>query len=69
MSEERWSREIEVQGKSYSAIFVKRPFREGIEVRIDTPWGLLSLAELGLGEHALLEKARALIEAELLKRQ
>jgi hypothetical protein len=64
----RWVREIEVEGKIYTATFIKRPFREGIEVRIETPWGVISVAELGLGEQALLEKAQALIEAELHRR-
>ncbi len=68
MSDECWTREIEVQGRSYLATFIKRPFREGIEVRIDTPWGVISIAELGLGEQALVEKARSLIEAELGRR-
>ncbi len=69
MTDERWFRDIEVQGKIFRATFIKRPFREGVEVRIEAPWGVISVAELGLGEQALLEKAQALIEAELRRRQ
>lgn len=69
MTDDRWYREIEVKGTIYRANFIKRPFREGFEVRIETPWGIISVAELGLGEQALLEKAQALIEDELRRRR
>lgn len=69
MSAERWVRTIEVAGQSFEAECIRRPFREGIEVRIALPDGeVLSVAELGLGERALLEKAKALLEASLERR-
>ena len=58
-----WVREFEVDGETYRATFVRRPFREGLEVVIDLPAGPLRLAELGLREQALLEKATRLIRA------
>ncbi len=61
MNAQRWNQVIEVNGQEFVVECVKRPFREGIEVRIETPQGVISFAELGLGDSALLEKARALI--------
>jgi len=68
VAEESWKRSIDVQGVPFTLIFLRRPFREGLEVRIETPWGLVSVPELGLGEQALLERARALLESELARR-
>jgi hypothetical protein len=66
MSAERWVHTFEVAGQSFQAECIRRPFREGIEVRIALPGGeVLSVAELGLGERALLEKAKALLEEAL----
>lgn len=62
MESEEWQREIEVEGRVYLVTFVKRPFREGLEVRVDTPDGTISVAELGLGEQALLEKVKSLLK-------
>lgn len=67
MTEETWTREIEVGGERFTATFIRRPFREGLEVRIDLPTGPIVLAELGLGERALLEKARAAIREKISK--
>jgi hypothetical protein len=61
MEASEWVREIEVEGRTYRAIFIKRPFREGIEVHVEGPDGLLRIAEMGLGEKALLEKVRSLL--------
>ncbi len=66
MSAERWVRTIEVAGQDFEAECIRRPFREGIEVRIALPDGeVLSVAELGLGERALIEKAKALLQESL----
>jgi hypothetical protein len=46
---------------TYEAVFVRRPFREGLEVRVECDGELLSVAELGLGEAALVERITALI--------
>ena len=68
MAEESWTRCIEVRGQSFTLVFLRRPFREGLEVRIETPWGIVSVAELGLGEQALIERARSILEGELARR-
>lgn len=68
MVEERWSRQIDVAGSIFDAEFVRRPFREGIEVRVALPDGdVICVAELGLGEKALLEKLSALLLERLSK--
>jgi hypothetical protein len=64
VTEQEWERIIEVNGMRFEAQFVQRPFREGIEVRINTLNGIVTVAELGLGEQALLEKARSVILSE-----
>lgn len=61
MDASEWERRIEVAGEVYTARFIKRPFREGIEVRVDHPAGTISVAEMGLGEQALLERVVRLI--------
>lgn len=63
--EETWTREIKVCGERFELLFVRRPFREGLEVRVNVRGKEISLAELGLGERALIERAIARIEAEL----
>ena len=63
MKDESWSETIEVDGVRFQAQFVYRPFREGVEVRIKTSEGVLSIAELGFGERAMIEKARSVIRA------
>lgn len=64
--EERWTKFLEVSGRRFEVVFIRRPFREGIEVRIDVDGEVISIAELGFGETALLERAKTAI-AELLK--
>lgn len=65
MSAEVWTREIEVDGAIFNATCIRRPFREGIELQVELPSGILTVAELGLGELALLEKAKQLVRDEL----
>lgn len=67
MDQEVWTTDIEVDGSIFQAVVVRRPFREGLEVRVELPSGTISVAELGLGERALLEKATELVRAELLR--
>ncbi len=62
---DRWSRFIEVGGETFEVIFFRRPFREGLEARMQVRGVEISLAELGLGEQELLQRARERIEAEL----
>jgi len=63
MEASEWSREIEIDGVVYQAVFLKRPFREGLEVRVTLPDETIAVAEMGLGENALLERVRAIIIA------
>lgn len=63
--EETWTREIQVGEERFELHFVRRAFREGLEVRVNVRGKEISLAELGFGERALIERARARIEAEL----
>jgi hypothetical protein len=64
---ERWERKILVDGERYIAVFIRRPFREGLEVYVDCHGATLSVPELGLGEAALLEKVSELIREHLRK--
>ena len=63
--EESWTRTIEVRGEKFDLLFLRRAFREGLEVRVTVRGKEISLAELGLGETALIERAVARIEQEL----
>lgn len=67
MIEDDWTETLEVDGLRFQAHFVRRPFREGVEVRIKTSQGVITIAELGFGERALLEKARSVIRSKRLK--
>ena len=67
MSNKKWIKEIDIDGTLYQAVFVQRPFREGIEVLVTLPSKTLSIAELGLGEQALIEGIKELVRAELKK--
>jgi hypothetical protein len=64
VTDKEWGQTIELEGMRFKAQFVQRPFREGIEVRIKTSAGVVTVAELGFGEQALLEKARSLIRSQ-----
>jgi hypothetical protein len=66
--EEVWSKTFEVDGREFEAVFMRRPFREGLEVRVDVDGETLSIAELGYGETALLEMAKVMVEQHLRKR-
>jgi hypothetical protein len=68
LMEEVWSKTFEVDGREFEAVFMRRPFREGLEVRILVDDQVLSIAEFGFGETALLEKARIMV-AEYLKQK
>lgn len=50
---------FQVCGQRYWADFYRRPFREGLEVRVGRgDRELLRLAELGLGERELVARAK-----------
>ncbi len=54
---ERYRKKLKFEGVMYEAEFVKRPFREGLEVSVNLPCGkVLRIAELGLGEQELIER-------------
>jgi hypothetical protein len=63
--EEVWSKTFEVEGRTFEAVCMRRPFREGFEVHVDVDGEVLTFAELGFGDSALLEKARAMVESYL----
>lgn len=65
MENETKRQSIDIDGKSYEIVFVKRPFREGLEARIVLAHKTIAVAELGLGEQALIERLRSLIIEEL----
>lgn len=64
-----WTSQVEVCGERFELRFYRRPFREGLEVRVTVRGSEISLAELGLGERALIERATARIEEELRAKQ
>jgi hypothetical protein len=62
---EKWTEQFEHRGTTYSAEFVRRPFREGLEVSVLVGEDILKIAELGLGSNALVEKLRSMIDQHL----
>lgn len=56
MDAERWTRRFSVAGQEFEAHFLRRPFREGLEVAVMVRDEVLRIAEFGFGEQALLEK-------------
>lgn len=58
-------REVIHDGVRYTLKYRSRPFREGKEVSVVVGDVEIKVGELGLGERALEERVRALIEAEL----
>lgn len=67
-AEENWTRTFEVDGETFTATFIRRPFREGLEVRVVLEDQVISVAEFGFGERALLEKATSLVRDARRKR-
>lgn len=63
--EEVWSKTFEVEGRTFEAVCMRRPFREGFEVHVDVDGEVLTFAELGFGDSALLEKARSMVDRYL----
>jgi hypothetical protein len=63
--EEVWTKSFEAAGRTFEAVCMRRPFREGFEVHVDVDGEILVFAELGYGDTALLEKARSMVEAHL----
>ncbi|MEN9844960.1 MAG: hypothetical protein RIS36_107 [Pseudomonadota bacterium] len=63
--EEVWSISFEVEGRSFEAVAMRRPFREGFEVHVHVDGEVLTFAEFGFGDSALIEKARAMVGQHL----
>lgn len=63
--EEVWTKSFEVEGRTFQAVCMRRPFREGLEVHVDVDGEVLTFADFGYGDTALLEKARAMVEKHL----
>ena len=63
--EEVWTKKVEVQGREFEIVCMRRPFREGLEVHVDVDGTTLTIAELGYGESALMERIRAAIVEHL----
>ena len=59
--EEQWIKPFEVDGEHFEAVFVRRAFREGLEVTVDYYGEEIHVAELGFGEMALLEQVKSII--------
>lgn len=55
---ETWIKRFQHQKVQYVAEFIRRPFREGLEVRTRIGKKTISISELGLGEQALLRKLK-----------
>lgn len=61
-SGEEWTAEFEVDGTSYTAMFFRRPFREGIEVSVEAHGEVITISEFGFGEQALIEALKGRIQ-------
>jgi len=59
---ENWSKRFTHLGREFKAHFRKRAFREGLEVSLEVEGQTLRIAELGLGEKAIIEKLKAQID-------
>lgn len=63
--EESWSEVIEVDGQRVTVTYVRRPFREGLEVRIECDGQEWSCGELGFGltevRERVVEEVRRLL--------
>jgi hypothetical protein len=62
--EESWSELFEIDGREVTVTFVRRPFREGLEVRIECDGQEWSCGELGYG----LTEVRERVAEEVRKR-
>ncbi|WKZ56639.1 MAG: hypothetical protein QY326_07880 [Bdellovibrionota bacterium] len=62
---ESWQKHFQHRGVTYCAEFVKRPFREGIEVSVEVDGTVIRFAELGLGEQALIHRLKFEIDSFL----
>ena len=47
--EESWTEVIDVDGQVFNVTFLRRPFREGLQVQIEIDDQVVTLGELGFG--------------------
>ena len=59
---ERYTKRFQHRGVRSTAVFLRRPFREGLEVTVTVGDATIRVAELGLGERALIARLKALID-------
>ena len=57
------------RGIKYTALIKERPFREGLEVEVNCGDSVIHVAELGLGERALIERLKEEIDTLLGKKK
>lgn len=50
-----------VDGRDYTATYIRRPFREGLEVQCEVGGEVISVAEFGFGEAALIERLTSMV--------
>jgi len=60
---EHFTRRFQHKKVQYKAVFSRRPFREGLEVTVVVGESTIRVAELGLGEKALLLKVKSIIDS------
>ena len=65
--EESWSETIDVDGALFEVFFLRRPFREGLEVRVSVDGETVSFGELGFGHTEV--RLRAVEEIRTLMRE
>ena len=51
--EEVWTKSFEVEGRTFKAVFRRRPFREGFEVHIELDGEIITFDDVGYGDRAL----------------
>ncbi len=56
MGIESWTKSITHNGETIEITFIRRPFREGLEAIARFRGKEVRIAELGLGENALIER-------------
>ena len=57
-----WKKLIIINGEEVEVTFIKRPFREGLEIEATYHGERVRLGDLGLGEEGLIEALREAIK-------
>jgi len=66
---ESWIKKFQYRKIPYVAEYIRRPFREGLEIRTRVGKKTISISELGLGEKALLQKLKFELSKHLDRQQ